>query len=466
VLPAKRALPDLAAEFLSGSGADRSSVELDQGGRIGVVGGGPAGSLFSYFLLKLAEDLDLDLELELFEPRDFVCCGPGGCNHCGGIVSESLVQLLATEGINLPTEIVKRGIDRYVLHMDEGSVAIETPFHEKRIAALYRGGGPRGSARPRGGLDAYLQELAVEQGAKLLRERVTGMPWKGGRPQIQTRTRTSDPYDLMVVAVGVNTGTLKLVEGIDFGYQRPETTKAFICEYLLGEETVNKHLGAAMHVFLLDIPRIEFAALIPKGDYMTLALLGEEIDKDLVSQFLSRPEVQSCLPGGATQPSCNCQCSPKMNVRAAKQPFTDRLVLIGDCGATRLYKDGIGAAYCTAKAAATTALFHGVSAADFERHYWKACRSIESDNRLGKLIFGATRVVQKRPEARRALLRMVRAEQRRPDGPQALSGVVWDLFTGSAPYRDVLRRSLNPGLVGRLAWNLAVAGLSRPARDH
>ena len=37
-----------------------------------------------------------------------------------------------------------------------------------------------------------------------------------------------------------------------------------------------------MHVFLLDIPRLEIAALIPKGDYVTLAMLGEEIDDDLV----------------------------------------------------------------------------------------------------------------------------------------------------------------------------------------
>jgi len=33
-----------------------------------------------------------------------------------------------------------------------------------------------------------------------------------------------------------------------------------------------------MHVFLLDIPRLEFAAIIPKGDYATVCLLGEDIE--------------------------------------------------------------------------------------------------------------------------------------------------------------------------------------------
>jgi len=70
---------------------------LRDGSRIAVVGGGPAGSFFSYFLLNMAEAIDLDLTVDIFEPRSFKYCGPAGCNHCGGIVSESLVQILAAE---------------------------------------------------------------------------------------------------------------------------------------------------------------------------------------------------------------------------------------------------------------------------------------------------------------------------------------------------------------------------------
>src|SRR3972149_6769693 len=84
-------------------------IALEDGSRIGVIGGGPAGALFAYFALTFAPRMDLDLRVGIFEPRDFTKPGPAGCNMCGGIVSESLVQLLALEGIDLPPTVVPRG---------------------------------------------------------------------------------------------------------------------------------------------------------------------------------------------------------------------------------------------------------------------------------------------------------------------------------------------------------------------
>jgi flavin-dependent dehydrogenase len=151
----------LADSLLRHSGEGEEHLRLDDGSRVAVVGGGPAGSLFTYFLLSMAETVGLELEVDIFEPRHFVHSGPAGCNHCGGIVSESLVQLLAAEGINLPPSVVQRGIDSYVLHMDVGTVRIETPLQEKRIAAVFRGNGPRD--KPLADLesfDRYLQSAA------------------------------------------------------------------------------------------------------------------------------------------------------------------------------------------------------------------------------------------------------------------------------------------------------------------
>jgi hypothetical protein len=138
---------------------------LDSGSRIAVIGGGPAGSFFSYFLLAMAERVGMDLLVDIYEPRDFSKPGPAGCNMCGGIISESLVQLLATEGIILPPTVVQRGIESYVLHMDVGTVRIETPRREKRIAAVHRGAGPRGiEERKWGSFDGHLLGLAQEKG--------------------------------------------------------------------------------------------------------------------------------------------------------------------------------------------------------------------------------------------------------------------------------------------------------------
>jgi flavin-dependent dehydrogenase len=212
-----------------------------------------------------------------------------------------------------------------------------------------------------------------------------------------------------------------------------------------------------MHVFLLNIPRLEFAAIIPKGDYASVCLLGESIDKELVQSFLDSPQVKACMPEDWTSDPRSCQCSPKISLGAANQPFADRLVFVGDCGVTRLYKDGIGAAYRTAKACATTAVFEGISEADFRRHYWPVCRSIRTDNSIGKLSFAVTRQIQKWRFARRALLRMTEKEQEKAGRRRDMSQVLWDMFTGSAPYRDIVTLAMHPRFLARLTWEMAVS---------
>jgi flavin-dependent dehydrogenase len=436
------------------------AMRLEDGARVGVIGGGPAGAFFSHFLLDAAHTLDLDLAVDLYESRDFCACGPGGCNHCGGIVSESLVQILATEGIDLPPGVVKRGLDSYVLHMDVGSVRIDPPRNEKRIAAVFRGSGPRGSTNTGWvGFDNFLCGLAVEKGARLLRQRVTAIDWRGGRPVVRSAPGEERAYDLVVGAAGVNAATVELFERLGFGYERPRTTKTYICELNLGEDVIHRHMGSSMHVFLLDIPRLEFAALIPKAQYLTLCLLGENIDRALVQAFLSAPEVRRCLPPGTGVEDRCCACGPRIAIAAHTRPYADRIVLIGDCGVTRLYKDGIGAAYRTAKAAANAAVYHGVSASDFRDHYWPACRRIARDNALGRLAFSGSKIAQHARPLRRAIHRMVSLEQSTPSRAPLLSASIWDLFTGSAPYADIVRRGCSPAFVARFLASLGAACL-------
>ena len=88
--------------------------------------------------------MGVDINLDIIDAKDFFNLGPAGCNHCGGIISESLVQSLATEGIVLPEEVVNRGIDSYVMHTDHENIKIVTPLEEKRIGSVFRGSGPLG----------------------------------------------------------------------------------------------------------------------------------------------------------------------------------------------------------------------------------------------------------------------------------------------------------------------------------
>jgi flavin-dependent dehydrogenase len=439
-------------ELLSTEKNQVGNIELSDGARVGVVGGGPAGSFFSYFLLDFADRVGMELDVEIYEPRDFSRPAPQGCNMCGGIISESLVQHLATDGISLPTTLVQRGIESYHLHTDCGSVLISTPLQEKRIAAVHRGAGPRDIQEFKWrSFDGHLQGLAVDRGARVIRQRVIGVDWVDNRPNIKVRSQPERSYELVVLATGVNGIGQRIVKGLGLNYEPPTTSKTMIREYYLGEDVVRKHLGSAMHVFLLDIPRLEFAAIIPKGDYASVCLLGHDIDRSLIETFLNSAEVTQCFPADFSLEQISCNCSPRINVAGAKKPFADRVVFVGDCAVTRLYKDGIGGAYRTAKAAAATAIFQGISANDFEEYYLPVCEEIRRDNDIGKLMFVVTRQIQRRRVAKQGVLHMTRAEQKQ-NRKLRMSMVLWDMFTGSAPYTDVFRRTMVPTFWGSLLW--------------
>lgn len=434
-----------------------NATGLADGSRIAVIGGGPAGSMFSYFLLQMAKNIGVEFDIDIYEPRYFTHRGPAGCNHCGGVVSEALVQRLATEGINLESSVIQRGVDSYTLHMDVGTVRIETPVQEKRIASVYRGNGPRVSTvTDIESFDGYLLSLAQGQGAQVVRRLATDLKRNELSMQVGCADGHTSTYDLVVVATGVNGRFLDAVEACNKDFRQPKKAKTFVCELSLGEAAIRQHLGNSMHVFLLDLPHLEFAALIPKGDYATLCLLGDQIDEELVKAFFSSTEVRQCFPDAMVPPHV-CHCFPRMNSATARPPFADRLVLIGDSGTTRLLKDGIGTAYRMAKAAARTVLFHGISAADFREFYWPLCRQIDIDNHIGKGIFAVSGLAKKARFARRGILRMTANEQASAQGRRRMSEILWDLFTGSGPFREVLVYSMHPAFIGSLLWNLVIS---------
>ncbi len=433
--------------------------QLEDGSRIAVVGGGPAGSLFAYFLLRLANAIDLELAVDIFEPRSFIHGGPAGCNHCGGIVSEALVQHLAMEGINLPTTVVQRGIYSYVLHMDVGDVEIESPVSEERIASVYRGNGPRcGENGQWESFDGFLQKMAEKEGARIVPRLVTGLQRENDLPVITSLGGDSATYDLVALATGVNSNFRQLMLD-DVMVGEPKVSRAFISEFRLGRDRIHEVLGPSMHVFLLNIPRLEFAALIPKGEFITMAMLGEEIDRDLVGEFLGSEVVEAAFPSGTM--AAGCVCTPRLNVGGSVKPYGERIVLLGDMGVTRLYKDGIGAAFRTSKAAAETAIIHGISEEQFQRHYMPTCRGIARDNAFGRAIFLFMGLFRRVQFARRVVLRMTAVEQS-SDKVRHLSTILWNLFTGSAPYRDVFFRALHPGFIfGLIRHAMASLWLTR-----
>ena len=58
-----------------------SSIQLEDGDRVAVIGGGPEGSFTAYFLKDMSVMIGLDIEVDIYEPNDFTRFGAAGCNH-------------------------------------------------------------------------------------------------------------------------------------------------------------------------------------------------------------------------------------------------------------------------------------------------------------------------------------------------------------------------------------------------
>ncbi|MGN7614194.1 hypothetical protein ACQZV8_19170 [Magnetococcales bacterium HHB-1] len=446
------------------------TIELTDGARVAVVGGGPSGSLTAYFLLEVARRVNLTLHVDIYDPKPFYQTGPVGCNLCGGVISESLIELLATEGIALPEEVIIDVIDAYTLNTSSGSVTIQAASDEHRIATIYRGGGPRGAEHQRplpwDSFDWFLLRRAVQQGANHIPLKVRRLSWNQDRPQLWVKGREPETYDFLVGAVGLLPSNLKLFNALDFGYIQPKTCKAFIAELYYGAEEVERRLEGAMQVFLLDFPGLKFAALTPKGHYATLVILGDQIDPLLVRRFLKDPVVKARFPPGWEIPVQPCQCRPPIFLADQGPLFTDRVVMVGDSGVSRLYKDGIGAAYLTAKICAVTAITHGISKESFEEHYLPTCRELSRDNRLGHMLFFMDFAFKKFAVLRRMMLQTIKKEQRNAAKEKRyVSKAFWDMFTGSGSYHEISAHIFHPGALARLLFEFFKALVSLLRRN-
>ena len=172
---------------------------------------------------------------DIYEAKNFNSTGPAGCNHCGGIVSESLIQMLSTEGIVLPPNVVRRGIESCTMHLEQGSTIINTPFREQRIASMFRGFGPLNSTDDQTlSFDRYLLGLCEQKGAVLIQEKVTDLEKKPDGVILTSKKGTEKKYDLVVGAVGLNQRSLNLFKKINPQFAPPATTKTYISEFYLG----------------------------------------------------------------------------------------------------------------------------------------------------------------------------------------------------------------------------------------
>lgn len=409
---------------------------LSSGSQVCIIGGGPAGSLAALHLLALAKRQNLGLNVFIFEPRDFTRPGPGGCNRCAGILSSRLLRGLTTLGIHLPREVIQAEINSYALFIDGDRLLIAPPSPKHRIVSIYRGGGPRlfRGERPPASFDGFLLGQAEAAGATRIPNRVHKVSWDG-RP-VAHIVHDKYPADLLVLATGINS---RPPLDPDFGYRAPQTA------VMAQDEILRPAAWPADQVraFFQTPPGLTFGALIPKGDYLNISLLGKGFTRDTIDDFI---ELQGLKEKLTFQPgeSNLCGCTPRIAVGAAGHYYGDRWVAVGDAAVTRLYKDGIGSAFYTAQAAMTTAVTRGISRRHFQHTYAPATRRIHRDNQYGRLLFRLWQFTLRRPTLLHAWVNAIRLEKDYPASKHLHTRILWGMFTGDEWYRDIFRLSISP----------------------
>ena len=170
----------------------------------------------------------------------------------------------------------------------------------------------------------------------------------------------------MTIATGINAhcgfdyrddGLIASIQKMNPAFVPGKSRKTFIFELDVGEDYLERHLNREVYFIEYGSKRLtlEHTALIPKGRFLTVAMIGKCIDEavlprdsqQIVRDFLTLPQIDRILPGIAHAPLA-CACAPRMTVTTATSPFGDRFAIIGDAVGSRLNKDGLYSAHVTA----------------------------------------------------------------------------------------------------------------------
>jgi flavin-dependent dehydrogenase len=429
----------------------RMGLDLRNGDRVCIVGGGPAGCFAALHLLRLAAARGLRLEVLIFEPHDLAGqAGPRGCKGCAGILSAELVRNMAALGLTLPSGVIQSELRAYVIHLYGQATTVSQPHADRRILSVYRGSGPRLHAgEPLAGFDGYLLAQACERGARVIPARVRRVE-EGPRPVVCT---DGERYvaDLLVLATGVNS---RAPLDSAFGYMPPGTVCMMQDEIRRPPDWPEDKVAG-----FFGQPRgLVFGALVPKGPYLNVSLLWRNPNEDAIAQFYQAQEaaLRRFFPAG---PESLCGCSPRIAVKPARTYYGERWVAVGDAVVSRLYKDGINSAYLTTEAAMTAALERGIDEVGFAAGYAPTVRQIAADNVYGKWLYNLCALAMRYAPMARAYMHSVRNESSLAPAQRMQSRLLWGLLTGEESYRALSRLALQPRSLLALA-----RGFMQPSR--
>jgi flavin-dependent dehydrogenase len=422
---------------------------LTDGNVVAIVGGGPAGVSCAIALRHLAQVTQRDVRVVLYEAKTFRGRAPH-YNQCAGVLSPPIVSVLESRlKVPFPFHLVQRSITQYVLHSDRQEINLD-------------GEGEPSYALRRVQFDDYLLGKAWEAGVEVVNSRVIDLELHGSDVVVY-----SDSESRRVTAViggfGLDDGTCRIFErAVD--YQQPKFLTSIVTKVHPKADFLAR-MGDTIHAFLPSLPEIEFGAVTPKGNHVTINIAGGAVDANAMDRFLALPAVRRLLPSIADRDlelgaDDFHYFKGKFPVSLARGYYGDRFAIIGDAaGLIRPFKGKGVTAGCASGVSLAEAMFtRGVSGRAFRDFFCNDdyCREIKDDMPYARTLRWLASVI-----ANRGFLDAIIALARRDAG---LRRALYDSVSAHRPYRDIAREAFTPRLVARAAREV-VASFGLGSKD-
>ena len=406
------------------------TIEADQLKRVVIVGGGPAGASCALTLLHGAREQGRTLDVVVLEPKHF----GRHFNQCAGVLTQlHLDEMVETWGLTVPDDLVQRELRAYVLHAADDQIVL-----------VPEEGDPPSCATRRVQLDEFLLNEVAAAGGTVLPDRMTDVELGEGETVVYTEGRT-DPADAVVGAFGLDPGAASIFAR-STAYRPPPCIHTLVAKlHPAGLEPIDSLLNDQIHAFLPRLPVIEFGALIPKGNHISIVVAGRNVRERDLRSFLALPQVSELLPADR-EPGDHFRGA--FPVGPARHYCGPRYLMAGDAaGLVRPFKGGgIKAALATGRFAGLSLLEHGASAQG-RAAYMSACRELWTDVWYGRLLRSLVGLLSG-PFRLEAVIDVAR---RSP----AMRRVLYDCVSGRTSYRHIFRRELTIPLALRAAWACA-----------
>ncbi len=345
---------------------------LEDNDTVVIIGGGPAGSSCAIRLKKLSAQKGIHPRIILYEGKRFE--KKKYYNQCLGVLSPPLEKIMEGElGIPFPWEIIQKRIEGYFIHSENNKLKLSGE-HDPSYACR------------RVEFDYYLFQRAKEMGIEVIPARVTDIDFGSDGVMVYSESNNIRA-EVVVGAFGLDDGMAMTFERLT-PYRQPKFLSSIVTKYHPGEKSMQE-FGTYLHAFLpSSLPHVEFGAITPKGNHLTLNIAGEKVNADTMDKFLRLPAVKKALPDNPEEISPRLYYfKGKFPTLPAKGILGDRYVMVGDAaGLNRPFKGkGINTAFMTGMKAAEVMIHRGISRTAFQE-YLKRCSELTDDIPYGKIL--------------------------------------------------------------------------------